>query len=240
MRDDVEIVLDQVANRRRIGQLKQDIIDWPKVDVVDVMLLHVIQHLPVLHLGVNGAVAARSEGKVALTLDHHLAIVGESRDAALREEDNGLFIISEVVVGLEIVHNLIVIHLAGHQVPLDQAASVVHSGSVLGDVAEPDESVGEVSEEGESALQAEVEHSFRMVESEPSSLSATHDAHSHFPLGNGHVSKLVEMPSLSLEVLVSCNIGDRRKLVLLILLEGRLFNIDMLVKLGSLVVIDAF
>lgn len=199
-----------------------------------------VQYFPVLHLRVNGAVSSRSQGKVALTLDDHLAIVGEGGNAALREENNGVFIISEVIVGLEVVHDLVVVHLAGHQVPFDQTTSVVHSGSVLSDVAEADESVGEVSKERESTLQAEVVHSFRMVKSEPSSLSSTHNANSHLPLRNGHVTKLIKMPSLSLKILMRGNIADRRKFILLVLLERRLLNIDMLIKLRGLIIVNVF
>lgn len=199
-----------------------------------------VQHLSVFHLRVNGAVSSRSKGKISLTLDDHLSIVGESGNATLREEYNGVFIISKVVVGLEVVHDLIVIHFAGHQVPFDQTTSVIDSCSVLGDVAETNESVGKVSEERESTLQAEVEHSFRMVESESSSLSSTHNADSNFPFGNGHVTKLVEMPGLSLKILMCGNVADRRKLILLVLLDRRLLNIDMLIKLRSLVVINTF
>lgn len=158
----------------------------------------------------------------------------------MREEDDSLLIISEVVVCLEVVHDLVVVHLTSHQIPLDQTASIVYSGSVFGDVTESDESVGEVSEERKSALQAQVKHAFRMVEPKSSSLSATHNAHSNFSLGDGHVAQLVELSRLCLKVLMGGNIADRRKLVLLILLKRRLLNIDMLVELSSLIEIHVF
>lgn len=92
---------------------------------------------PILHFGVDSPVPPRSEGEVALAFDDDLAVVEESRQSALREEDNGVLIVAKVVVVLEVGDYLFVVHFAGHEVPFDQAARIVYPRSVLYQIAQP-------------------------------------------------------------------------------------------------------
>jgi hypothetical protein len=178
--DDVEVVLDQIAKGSGIAQLQEDVVDRPDLDVLDAMTLHVAQHVSPLHFRVDGAIAARSQRELAFAFDDDLAFVGERGNTALREEDDGVLVVPEVVVVLEVADDLLVVHLAGHQVPFNEALRVVHPSTVLGNVAQPLQSVREVPEQSQAALQSEVEHALGVVEPEPRALSAAHDANRNF------------------------------------------------------------
>jgi hypothetical protein len=78
-----------------------------------------LQNLFVLHLAIDGAIASWCQTHLSLTLENDFALVTESWDAALREENNGVLVIAEIFIFLEIVDDLVMIHFAGHQVPLD-------------------------------------------------------------------------------------------------------------------------
>ena len=52
------------------------------------MLCHAIEDSFVLHFPVNGSIAAWGQGNLPLAFDDDPAIVIESRDSALREEDD--------------------------------------------------------------------------------------------------------------------------------------------------------
>jgi hypothetical protein len=64
----------------------------------------------------------------------------------LGEEDNGVLVVAEVVVDLEVVRNLLVIHLGGHEVPFDEGAFL--AGASAGQFVEAGEAVGEEAKEG--------------------------------------------------------------------------------------------
>ena len=52
------------------------------------------------------------------------------------EEDDGVLVVSEVVVVFEVCDDLFVVHLAGHEVPFDEAARIVHACFVFYQIAE--------------------------------------------------------------------------------------------------------
>ena len=89
-----------------------------------------------LHLGVDCAVSSWGQGEVAFAFDDDLAVIEEGWESALGEEDDGVLIVSEVVVVFEVCDDLFVVHLAGHEVPFDEAARIVHAGFVFYQIAE--------------------------------------------------------------------------------------------------------
>ncbi len=138
-----------------------------------------VKNLPVLHLGINSAIPPRSQWKISLTFDDDLAFIGKGRNATLREKDNSIFIIPKVIIGLEVINDLIMVHLACHQIPFDKAPCIVDSSSVFGNLAEANQTIGKVSKQSESTFQSKVIHTFRMIEPESCSLSSTHNAYSY-------------------------------------------------------------
>lgn len=52
------------------------------------------------------------------------------------EEDDGVLVVSEVVVVFEVSDDLFVVHLAGHEVPFDEAARIVHACFMFYQIAE--------------------------------------------------------------------------------------------------------
>jgi hypothetical protein len=98
----------------------------------------------------------------------------------LREENNGVFIISEVIVCLEIVDNLIVVHIACHQIPFNEAFRVVYTCFALREITQTFESMCKMTEKREATFQTQIEHSLRMIESQSCALASTHDTHRNF------------------------------------------------------------
>ena len=123
--DNVEIILDHVTQRDGVCQLEQHVVDRTEVDILDAMFIHMLQHLFVLHLAVNGTIASWCQTDLPLALQNDLALVAEGWDTALGEEDDRVLVIAEVFVLLEIADDLVVVHFAGHEVPLDQGALFV-------------------------------------------------------------------------------------------------------------------
>lgn len=105
----------------------------------------------VLHLAIDSSVSSRGEGNVALAFDDDSAVVEEGRNAALREKNDRVFIIAEVVVGDEVVHDFLMVHFAGHEIPLNEGAFL--AGALADEFVESSESVGEESEEGQAAFE---------------------------------------------------------------------------------------
>lgn len=123
--DDVKIVFDHIPQRHGICQFKQHVVDGTQIYILHPMFVHMFQHFFVLHLPVNSPVTSRSQTDLSLTLENDFSLVAKSRDAALGEEHNRVLVVSEVFVLLEVVDNLVVVHFAGHEVPLDQRALFV-------------------------------------------------------------------------------------------------------------------
>ncbi len=76
------------------------------------------KHSLIFHFSVDGSIASGGQGNVAFAFKNNSAVIEESRNAALREEDNGILVVSEIVIGGKIIYYLLVIHLASHQIPL--------------------------------------------------------------------------------------------------------------------------
>lgn len=127
MRNNIEIVFEEIPEGGGICKFKKYVINWAKIDIFYIIIFHMFEHSPTFHFGVDGAIAPRSQGKVAFTLDDDLAVVEEGRQSTLREEHDGVRIVPEIVVLFEEGHNLFVIHLAGHKVPFDETTCVVYS-----------------------------------------------------------------------------------------------------------------
>lgn len=143
--NNVKTVFDHVAQRDGIRQLKQNIIDGTDVDVLHPMLSHMVEDSSVLHLAVDGAVASGCQGDISFTFNHNFSIVIKGWYSTLWEEDNRIFIIPEVVIGAEVVDNLLMVHLTRHQVPFNERT--LFSSTLAHDLVQSGQSVGKESEE---------------------------------------------------------------------------------------------
>ena len=66
----------------------------------------------------------------------------------MREEDDGVLVVAEVFVLLEVTDDLLMVHLAGHEVPLDESASLVVA--LAGQLIQPGQTMSKEPEESES------------------------------------------------------------------------------------------
>lgn len=119
MGDNIKRVLDHVSQAEGIAYFQEHIINRSQINIFNTMSFHVLEDTSVFHFGVNCTVASWSERNLALGFDDDFAIVTNSRNTSLREENYGVRVVTEVIVGFEIVDHLIVVHFACHNVPLD-------------------------------------------------------------------------------------------------------------------------
>lgn len=119
MRDNIKIILNHIPETQRVSNLKQNIINWPQINILDPMLVHMPEYSSVFHLSINGTVSAWRQWHLTLGLDDDLSVVTDSGDTSLGEENYWVWVVAEVVVGFEVGADLLVVHLAGHDVPFD-------------------------------------------------------------------------------------------------------------------------
>lgn len=179
LRHHLELILNHIAQARRIRHLQQDIINPPNMQILNVFFLQILNNSLFFHLVVDGTVSSWGQTDLALSFDDDVAVVVEGWEAALSEEHHVVFTITEVVVLLEEGFYLVVVHLGGHYVPV---YVVVLGGGVvlLGQVAQSPQPLAEELEEGDAGLQADLEHSLGMVEAQSRTLPATHNTYSHY------------------------------------------------------------
>ncbi len=150
--------------------------------------------------------------------------------------------VAEEVVGLEVSANFIVVHFAGHDVPLDHVG--IRKNWVgeffLGETHQADESVGKETEKGQFGVKTQVEHAFGMVEAQTSALASAHDANTNFSFGNRFESDGVKLIRNFDKLCSGTDIFDRRELNLQIGINEFGVEKDMPEELISLLKVDAF
>ena len=95
----------------------------------------------------------------------------------MREENDGFFIITEVIVLFEVILDFLMIHFTCHEIPLNEGALLVEL--LAGQFIEPGKAVGEESKEGQAAFKFKIVHSFGVIKAKSGALSTTHDADGH-------------------------------------------------------------
>ncbi len=182
------------------------------------MIAHMFKDASVFHFSINCTISAWGQRDLALRLDDNLAIVADCGDAALREENNWVGMVAEEVVGLEVGADFLVVHFAGHDVPLDHVGVGEDWVGKLffGETHQTDEAVGEEAKKGQFGVETQVEHAFGVIEAKTSALTSAHDTNADFPFGNRFQTNHVELISNFVQLCSRADIFNRQELKLLI------------------------
>ncbi len=150
--------------------------------------------------------------------------------------------VAEEVVGLEVSANFIVVHFAGHDVPLDHVGIGKDwvGEFFLGETHQADETMGKETKKGQLGVETQVEHAFGMVKAQTSALAPAHDANTDFSFGNRFEADCVELICNFDKLGSGADIFDGGELKLLIGINEFGFEKDVFEELIGLLKVDAF
>ncbi len=98
MRNNVESILNHVSQTQRIAHFEKNIINWTQINLSYTISFHMLQNTSILHFSINSTISSWSQGYLSFLFNHNLSVIADSRNTTLREENNRLWMVTEIVV----------------------------------------------------------------------------------------------------------------------------------------------